>query len=152
MNRFALWDRKIISSLNRIWEPLSRIALFVAYGWFGGLKVVGASPATPLVNALQALTLSFIDPGVFMVAFGLFEVLIGLLFLMHGKERLAIALMAAHLCMTFLPLVLLPDIVWSGFMIPTLEGQYIIKNLALAAVAIGIGSRLVPWEAKGHKD
>jgi len=34
-------------------------------------------------------------------------------------------------------------------MVPTLEGQYIIKNLALIAVAIGIASHLHPMLKSG---
>jgi hypothetical protein len=33
---------------------------------------------------------------------------------------------------------------WSGFLVPTLEGQYIIKNLVVIAAAIGIAAQLYP--------
>ncbi len=35
-----------------------------------------------------------------------------------------------------MPLVLLPKVAWVHAFVPTLEGQYIIKNLAIIAVAI----------------
>jgi uncharacterized membrane protein YkgB len=45
---------------------------------------------------------------------------------------------------TFMPLVLLTTETWTGFLVPTLEGQYIIKNLVIIAAAIGIASHLHP--------
>ena len=47
--------------------------------------------------------------------------------------------MALQMAGTFLPLILLPEITWRSFMVPTLEGQYIIKNLVLIAAAIVVG-------------
>jgi len=46
--------------------------------------------------------------------------------------------------MTFLPLFILPEVTWSGFLVPTLEGQYIIKNIVIIATAIGIVTNLRP--------
>jgi hypothetical protein len=44
---------------------------------------------------------------------------------------------------TFLPLVLLPEVVWTSFPLGlTLEGQYIIKNLVVIGAALVIGSRV----------
>ena len=39
-------------------------------------------------------------------------------------------------------LVLLPAVAWQQPFVPTLEGQYIIKNLAIIAVAISIVSQM----------
>ncbi|MCC7197825.1 hypothetical protein IT413_06580 [Candidatus Peregrinibacteria bacterium] len=39
-----------------------------------------------------------------------------------------------------MPLILLPQITWQGFMTPTLEGQYIIKNLVIITTAMGLGA------------
>jgi hypothetical protein len=46
--------------------------------------------------------------------------------------------------MTFLPLYFLPTVTWSGILVPTLEGQYIIKNLVIIATALGIAAHLHP--------
>jgi hypothetical protein len=45
---------------------------------------------------------------------------------------------------TFGPLVLLTEETWQSFLVPTLEGQYIIKNLVIISTAIGIASHLHP--------
>ena len=128
--------------------PMARFAIFVVYFWFGLLKVLALSPANPLVADLLDKTLPFISFNEFIILFGLFEMLIGLMFLAPGLERAAIALLMLHMVTTIMPLVLLPAITWSGFLVPTLEGQYIIKNLALIAIALGIGAQLTPFRRK----
>jgi len=115
-------------------RTLARVALFIIYFWFGALKVIGASPVTPLVTSLLTKTMPFMPPAQFLIAFGLFEMLIGLLFLFPKYKRVTIVLFAIHMVMTSLPLILLPHMVWQGFLIPTLEGQFIIKNVALIAL------------------
>ena len=120
----------------------SRIALFVIYFWFGLLKVLGSSQASPLVLELHAKTVSFISPDLFLALFGGFEVLIGLMFLVSifwPEVRVAtVVLFAIHMFTAILPLVLVPGMVWQSAWVPTLEGQYIIKNLALIAVVLNL--------------
>lgn len=124
---------------------LARFAIFLVYGWFGILKVFDLSPATPLVHALFDQTLArFVSFEIFNVAFGLFEVLIGILFLIPRLEKIAAALLALHMITTMLPLVILPSYVWAAWFVPTLEGQYIIKNVLIITAAIGILVHTMP--------
>jgi len=117
---------------------LARVALFVVYFWFGVLKLAGVSSAGPLVTALWQKTIPFIPLDVFMVLFSCYEMLIGVLFLIPALKRLAIGLLLLHVSMTVLPLALLPDIVWKMFLVPSLEGQYIIKNIVMVALALSL--------------
>jgi len=78
--------------------------------WFGLLKLFGVSPATSLVQALFEKTLSFMPFASFYTFFSVFEVIVGILFLIRGLERLAILLLGVHLITTLLPLVVLPHI------------------------------------------
>ncbi|MEK7586001.1 MAG: hypothetical protein AAB477_02085 [Patescibacteria group bacterium] len=141
---FRKTDTELIHFFRRISVPIARFGLFVVFFWFGLLKVIGLSPASGLVQALFENTVHFMSFPTFLVLFGLFEMLIGILFLIHGAERVVIPLLFIHMITTFMPLFLLPQVTWSGFMTPTLEGQYIIKNLALIAAAVGIASHLHP--------
>ncbi len=141
-------DSRIISFLRRINEPLARISLFVVYFWFGALKVVGSSPANPLVNGLFQKTMPFVSFNQFIIFFGLVEMLIGVLFLIRGMERTVIAIMVIHMITTIMPLLFLSAMTWSGFLTPTLEGQYIIKNIALLSVAVSIAVNLIPLSEK----
>lgn len=82
--------------------------------------------------------------SVFYALFSVFEITIGILFLLRGFERVAIFLLGLHLITTALPLIFLPHIAWQALLVPTLEGQYIIKNVLIVASAVVIGSKLVP--------
>ena len=137
-------DVQIISFFRKISMPIARVGLFVIFFWFGILKVFGLSPASGIVENLFNHTFPFMSFGTFLILFGLFECLIGILFLIRGAERVVIPLLFIHMITTFGPLFLLPQETWNGFLIPTLEGQYIIKNLVVIATAIGIAANLQP--------
>jgi uncharacterized membrane protein YkgB len=139
--------RRLLLAFNAMNMPFARLALFVVYFWFGILKMIGVSPAGPLVSALWMKTIPFIPLPMFMVLFSAFEMLIGVLFLVPRLERPAIGLLLLHISMTVMPLVLLRGIVWQNFMVPSLEGQYIIKNIVIVALALSIGTKLQPSRA-----
>lgn len=125
-------------STRNIDVNLSRLAIFLIYFWFGALKVIGQSPANKLVLSLLDKTMPAMEPSLFLILFGLFEMLIGVLFLIPKFQKFALVLLSSHLLMIFSPLVLLPDMTWQKFLVPTLEGQYIIKNLLIIAAAVNI--------------
>lgn len=135
-------DRALIGFSQRHALQLARAAFFVVYFWFGILKALGISPASPLVDALLAVTLPTIEPATFNVLFGLFEMAIGTLFLFPKCDRVTLPVFVAHIAMTMLPLLLLPSLVWTAPFVPTMEGQYILKNLVLVALAAAIVSRM----------
>jgi uncharacterized membrane protein YkgB len=138
----AALDRTVITLAETVHIPLARLALFIIYFWFGALKIIGESPANPLVSELMERTLPFLTFEQFILAFGIYEMAIGIAFLIPRFTRLAFTLFIPHIVMTTLPLFLLPLSSWQEMGVPTLEGQYIIKNIALVALALGIVSRL----------
>lgn len=137
-------DLLVIRLCRKLAEPLSRLGLFTVFFWFGALKVIGLSPASPLVQALFENTMPVMSFSLFIVLFGLLEMLIGIMFLVRGAERAVIPLLFFHMATTIMPLFLLTSVTWSGFLVPTLEGQYIIKNILIIAAAIGIAAHLHP--------
>jgi len=137
-------DQKFIDLLGIISMPLARFAIFVVYFWFGILKVLGTSPANPLVNDLLQKTLPFLTFEQFIVYFGVFEMAIGILFLFPKLDRISSLILASHMVTTAMPLILLPAATWQSFLVPTLEGQYIIKNILIVALVFGLGARLKP--------
>ncbi len=146
--KLDILDAKIIHFFRRISVPVARFGLFVVFFWFGFLKVIGLSPASGLVQNLFESTVPFMPFHTFLIGFGVFECIIGILFLIRGFERIVIPMLFMHMVTTFGPLFLLPTETWSGFMVPTLEGQYIIKNLVIIAAAIGVASHLHPLPHK----
>ena len=130
---------------------LNRFALFIIYFWFGLLKVINLSPASPMVHRLFDLTVTPIIPVIpfssFIVLFGLFEMLIGILFFIPKMEKIALSLFGIHMITTMLPLFFMMEI-WQKTLVPTLEGRYIIKNIALIACALTIYLSLGTKESK----
>lgn len=144
------FDDRVIHILRKASMPAGRIALFVVFFWFGILKIIGTSPANPLVSGLMERTLPFMTFDTFIVLFAIFEMVIGISFLIPKLSRLSMAMLAVHMVTTFMPLILLPAVTWQSFMTPTLEGQYIIKNLVIIALAIGIAAHLTPMSHERH--
>ena len=145
LNKFDYW---FIHLLRRISIPLGRFAIFIVFFWFGILKIVGTSPANPMVSSLLHTTMPFMPFNTFIILFSIYEMCIGIAFLIPRGERLAIALLIPHMIMTSLPLFLLPAMTWQGFLTPSLEGQYIIKNIVIIALALGIAAHLHPFGKK----
>jgi uncharacterized membrane protein YkgB len=135
-------DSALAAWCRRLGVPLARAAILVVYAWFGALKIFGMSPANPLVQQLLERTLPFISFERFILFLGVYEIAIGVVFTIPRLERLAFALVVPHLFMTAGPLVFLPAVAWSGFLVPTLEGQYIIKNVLVVATVAGLAAQL----------
>lgn len=133
-----LFDNLVLPLIKNNYVWFARITFFVIYFWFGILKIFDTSPANPLVAALQEKTLPFLTFEQFIVIFSIYEMVIGILFLFPKLTKVAFILFILHMGMTMMPLVLLPEVSWQGFLVPTLEGQYMIKNLVLIALASSI--------------
>jgi len=134
--RFDQVDRQIADTMDRLGLPTLRVALGIVFIWFGGLKVIGGSPAADLVAA----TVYVVPPELFVPILGVWEVLIGLCLLYRPLIRLGILLLFLQMPGTFLPVLLLPEVVFVTFPHElTVEGQYIIKNLVIIGAALVVG-------------
>jgi uncharacterized membrane protein YkgB len=143
-------DLRVIAFFRRTYIPLARIALFVVFFWFGFIKLTGMSPAGPLAEALTAKT---VGPELFDVLFKILaflECIIGVLFLVPKAVRIVVPLLFFHMVVVCAPLVLVPEMTWQSFLVPTLEGQYIIKNIVIVAVAFGVAAHTEPLAKSGQ--
>ena len=131
-------DKRIVELAVKWFEPAARIAIFIIYFWFGMLKLVGLSPATPLATALTSHTIGMQYFTASFRALALYECLIGLLILIPAMTRISFVLIIIHMGIVSSPLVIVANVAWTHPMVPTLEGQYIIKDLAIIALAIGL--------------
>lgn len=132
-------DAQICKVLKKYGEPGLRYALGIVFIWFGALKPLGVSPAAGLV----ARTCPWWDPTWFVPFLGWWEVLIGVCLLYRPAIRIGLFLMAVQMVGTFLPMILLPSVVYQDSIFHlTLEGQYIIKNLVLVTAAMVVGSNV----------
>jgi uncharacterized membrane protein YphA (DoxX/SURF4 family) len=149
MNRWIKKIDKTIIQLAQKWYlPVARIAFFIIFFYFGALKLIGLSPATQLATAPTERTIGLQYFDVSFVILAIIECTIGILFLIPKATRVVIALLFIHLAVVCSPLVLVPEHVWSSWFVPNLEGQYIIKNIALVAIAIGIAAHVTPLDKK----
>jgi uncharacterized membrane protein YkgB len=134
-NNLKRIDKRIATWMEKYGHRLLRYSLAIIFIWFGALKIIpGLSPAEELVKQ----TVFWIGPW-FIPFLGLWEVTIGLCLLWRPLIRVGIGLMAIQMIGTVLPLIYLPSITWKSIFVPTLEGQYIIKNVTLIAAAIAVG-------------
>ena len=134
-------DRSIAAFMRR-WGILAlRISLGIVFIWFGILKPLGLSPAAPLVLATVDW-MPLLEPESWHAVIGWWEVAIGVMFLFRPTIRIAIALLAMQMVGTFMPLVVLPSVTFQEGLFPygpTMEGQYIVKNLLIISAALVIG-------------
>lgn len=137
-------DLRLIAFFRRTFIPFARFSIFLVFFWFGLIKLLGVSPASPLAEALIAKTVGMQYFGVLFAVLAVIECVIGLLFLFPKATRIVVPLLLAHMLIVCSPLVLVPEYTWQQFGVPTLEGQYIIKNAVVVAVAIGIAASAKP--------
>lgn len=121
-------------------DYLIRIPIFIIFFWFGFLKIVDLSPAQELVQD-TVYWMPFLSAEMWTYVIGFWEVLIGVFFLFKRTTLIAMLLLLIQMSGTFLPLVILPEITFqdSNPFLPTLEGQYIIKNIIIITAALIIG-------------
>ncbi len=141
---FNQLDQRIAAAMDSWGTAALRASLGIIFVWFGILKPFGISAAEPLVLA-TVKWLPVLDPHGWLVVIGWWEVVIGVSFLFRKTVRLAIALLALQMGGTLMPLFLLPDVTFQAGRVPfapTMEGQYIIKNLLIISAALVVGGTL----------
>lgn len=130
-----------IAKWMRVWStPAIRISFGIIFIWFGILKPFGISSAEGLLKA-TVIWLPFGTPEFWLMVIGWWEVAIGVTFLFPQTTKVAIALLFLQMFGTFMPLVLLPEVTFQNGNIftPSLEGQYIIKNVMIISAALVLG-------------
>jgi uncharacterized membrane protein YkgB len=134
-------DRRLAAFMAAWGVPALRVSLAIVFIWFGLLKPLGLSPAAPLVLA-TVRWMPLLSPEQWLALIGWWEVIIGVTFLFQRTLRIAIGLLALQMGGTLLPLVILPEVAFQVGRVPfapTMEGQYIIKNLLIISAALVIG-------------
>ena len=139
---FNLLDPRITTWMARNGVLITRVALGIVFFWFGFLKFFpGLSPADDLVGRTFArLTLGLIGPQVSLPLLAVWECAIGLGLITGRFLRATLFLLFLQMPGTMTPMLLFPGETFKIFpFVPTLEGQYIIKNLVLIGAGVIIG-------------
>lgn len=122
---------------------LLRISVGIVFLWFGVLKFFpGFSPASDLAaQTIQSLTFGVIPPGIALLILATWESLIGLGLILGLFLRMTLLLLWTQMLGTITPLFLFPGLAFTRIpFVPTLEGQYIIKNIVLISAGLVIGA------------
>ena len=136
-------DVRITRALARLGVPALRIALGVVFLWFGALKFFPnlSEAETLAARTIEQLTFGVVRADVAVPLLAAWETLIGIGLIVGRWLRAVLFLLAIQMLGTLTPLVLFPAETFTVFPIaPTLEGQYIIKNVVLIAAAMVVGA------------
>lgn len=143
ITQFTQIDQRITRWMADNGITLLRISVGIVFVWFGVLKFIpGLSPADELATrTIATLSFGLVQPDVSRPTLALWETLIGLGLISGRFMRATLLLLFLQMVGTVTPLFLFPAETWSLFPIaPTLEGQYIIKNIVLVSAGLVIGA------------
>lgn len=136
-------DTRITNWMARYGILILRVCLGVVFFWFGVLKFFpDLSPAVGLATrTIDLLTFGLIPPNVAILILAAWESLIGLGLIAGKFMRVTLLLLFVQMVGTMTPIFLFPAEVFTRIpYAPSLEGQYIFKNLVLISAGIVIGA------------
>jgi uncharacterized membrane protein YphA (DoxX/SURF4 family) len=140
---YNLIDDAITTFMIKYGILFLRISVGIVFVWFGILKFFpNLSPAQDIaINTINKLTFGLINSSITIILLALWETLIGIGLIFGKYLRLTLFLLFLQMLGTMTPLLLFPLETFSHFpYAPTLEGQYIIKNLVLISAGLVVGS------------
>ena len=141
--RFEQLDTQLTNWMARYSIVLLRIGLGLIFFWFGLLKFFPQlSPAQELATrTISVLSFGLMTPAVSLPLLAAWECLIGLGLISGRWMRATLLLLVLQMMGTVTPLFLFPSESFSRIpFAPTLEGQYIIKNIVLVCAGLVIGA------------
>ncbi|MDK1473889.1 DoxX family membrane protein [Streptomyces sp. 549] len=123
---------------TRISSAVLRVCIGLVFCWFGVLKFFPTLSAAEdfATSAMTAMTMGLIPAPLCLLLLAVLETSIGLALLTGLLLRWALAAFFLHMAGVFLSLLVLPDAAWHTAAVPTLEGQYVIKNIVLVAACL----------------
>lgn len=147
MNRlnaaFDAIDGRLTAYMARYGITLLRLSVGIVFLWFGFLKFFpGLSPAEDLATkTIGLLTFGQMPPRVALNFLAAWECAVGLGLIFGLFLRATLLLLWLQMIGAVAPVFLFPAEVFNHVpYAPTLEGQYIIKNLVLASAGIVVGA------------
>jgi uncharacterized membrane protein YkgB len=138
-NKFLKTEDKIIDWMAVYGITLLRISIGIIFFWFGFQKFFpGISSAEDIATrTIDVMTFGLLRAPYSMPILATWETLIGLGFITGKFLRITVFLMYAQMIGTIFPLFVFPDETFHlAPFIPSIEGQYIIKNIILITGAM----------------
>ncbi len=143
MSRIMQFEKKAYQWMAAKGVPLLRISIGIVFFWFGIQKFFpGLSSAEELASrTIETMSFGLIQQQVSMPLLATWEVLIGLMFIFRFWMRFALPLLFVQMVGTVMPLFLFPaETFVPPPLVPTLIGQYIIKNIVIVTGAMVVGA------------
>jgi uncharacterized membrane protein YphA (DoxX/SURF4 family) len=153
--RITALDARLTRWMARYGIGLLRVSLGIVFFWFGVLKFFpGLSPAEDLAARTTALlTFGLVPDPVAIWILAAWECVIGLGLIFGLFMRATLLLLWLQMLGTITPIFFFPGEVFTRFpYAPTLEGQYIIKNLVLISAGLVIGATVRGGRLKADPD
>lgn len=122
-----------------------RVSLAIVFFWFGFLKFFpGISTAEEIASkTVFWLTRGHLQSNWPMPLLGIWECLIGIGLLFRKWLTITLLLLYFQMMGTLLPLIVFRNETWTDYLfVPTLLGQYIIKNAVLIAAGLVLGATI----------
>ena len=153
---FAKTDIKLTQWMARNGILFLRLSVGIIFLWYGFLKFFPdvSSAESIATRTIEMLSFGMISGKSAMIILATWETLIGLGLISGYFLRETLLLLFMQMAGTLTPLFLFPAETFTIFpWVPTLEGQYIFKNLVIIAAGIVIGAtvrggRLLPAPEK----
>lgn len=138
-SRLRQIDTLVAGYFDRYGHYLHRVSLGLLFVWYGLLKPFGYKTTTSLL----AHTVYWWEPEQVVPLLGWWEVAIGVCLLHRPLIRIALFLLFMRVPGTLLAFVLNPEICFEVVpIVPTPEGQYLVKDLVILFAAIAIGGSI----------
>ena len=137
----------MIGWMNRWGMTILRVALGIVFLWFGALKILDQSPVVHFIE----LTMPWLASRQFIIALGVWEVLIGVGLLTNRFMRFTLGILWLQMAGTLFTVVTAPHVLFirDNPLLLTLEGEFVVKNFVLIAASLVIGGWGVrPWTQK----
>jgi len=143
ISRFDRLDKNLTAYMARYGITLLRLSVGIVFLWFGLLKFFpGLSSAEDLATrTIHILSFGLVPPPAALIILAAWECAVGLGLILGVFLRTTLLLLWLQMAGTVTPVFIFPQEVFSQFpYAPTLEGQYIIKNLVLVSAGIVVGA------------
>ena len=140
---FTSLDIRLANWMARYGILILRVSLGIVFFWFGLLKFFpGLSPAQDLaIRTIGILTFGLVPPNLAIITLATWECLIGIGLIFNLFMRATLLLLWLQMLGTITPIFFFPHEVFTRIpYAPSLEGQYIIKNIVLISAGIVIGA------------
>jgi uncharacterized membrane protein YphA (DoxX/SURF4 family) len=142
--KFKKLEQRIVEWMASNGLFFLRISLGIIYLWFGVVKFFpGLSPAELLATqTISHLSFGYIPSTVSLPILAMWECALGIGLILSRGMRVVLIFLFLQMLGTFLPLIFFPNETWKTLFVPTLEGQYIIKNIIIVSSGIVLGATL----------